>query len=135
MKALSLQPQWAHFVMTGEKTVECRPWKTDYRGDLLICANAKAEPGFISGYALAVVELVDIEPFSKEHLEDACMEVVPGRPCHAWIFRNLRQIVPFPQKGKFHLFDVDDSAITYIPIPTEAEADAYYEKYLKPLYK
>lgn len=40
MKALSVQPYWATSILQKTKTVECRTWKTDYRGDLLICASS-----------------------------------------------------------------------------------------------
>lgn len=41
MKALSLNADFAMLVLLGKKTIECRTWRTNYRGDILICANAK----------------------------------------------------------------------------------------------
>ena len=38
MKALSLWEPWASLIRTGAKTRETRPWHTNYRGKLLICA-------------------------------------------------------------------------------------------------
>ena len=53
MKSLSLNPYWAHCVLCGEKTIECRTWKTDYRGDLLICSsNIPKIEGTIAGHGL-----------------------------------------------------------------------------------
>ena len=40
MKALSVKPPYATQILMFMKTVECRSWKTDYRGDLLICASS-----------------------------------------------------------------------------------------------
>ena len=84
MKALSLRPEWAMPVMLGLKTIECRSWKTDYRGELLICASAKPCPGTIAGHALCTVELVDIEPFTREHLYGSYMDEMPPDGCYAW---------------------------------------------------
>lgn len=134
MKALSLLPEPAHYVWTGEKTVECRTWQTNYRGDLLICANSIRQKGFISGHALAVVELKEIVPFTPDHLNDACMKRMPDIRSYAWIFGNVREIIPFPQKGTPQLFDVDDRLIRYVSIHSDTEADAFFEEYCLPLF-
>ena len=41
MKALSVHPVFAMKIFSKEKTIELRTWKTDYRGDLLICSTQK----------------------------------------------------------------------------------------------
>ena len=107
MKALSLHPYWAMQFLIGEKTIECRSWKTSYRGDILICAGAKKEPGCISGMGLLLGELIDIVPFDHEHLAAAGMDEMPEKPCYAWIFDNFRVIYPTPIKGKLSLFEVN----------------------------
>ncbi len=89
MKALTLDSAWAMEVFEGKKTVECRTWKTDYRGDLLICSNSKRRVGCIPGHALIVAELVDIVPFTEEHLAAAGMDEMPDKPCYAWILDNF----------------------------------------------
>ena len=38
MKAISLHEPWASLIRTGAKRWETRPWRTHYRGKLLICA-------------------------------------------------------------------------------------------------
>lgn len=133
MKALSIMPFWAGLVLFGEKTVECRTWKTDYRGDLLICASSRRESGFISGMALCVVTLADIVPFTEKHLEAACMlpEEMPEKPSWAWVLEDVGQIEPFPVKGKLHLFDVDDELIQPLwPI----ESSEHYEQVMREHY-
>lgn len=114
MKALSLKPEWAMPVLLGDKTVECRTWKTSYRGDLLICSSAKKASGCISGHALCMVSLDDVVPFTDEHLWDAVMEECP-KDSYAWLFSNLRWIEPFPVKGKLNLFEVEDGKLKEIP--------------------
>ena len=133
MKALSLQPYWANEMFEGRKTVECRTWKTDYRGDVLICASGNGKiPGLLCNRAVIVGHLADIVPFTEEHLEAACMDEMPEGKCYAWIFDEFYDIVPFKQKGALHLFDVDDELITYVEFDgdTDEEATADYIKYL-----
>lgn len=114
MKAISLRPLWATAVLLGEKTVECRTWRTDYRGPLLVCASSRKEAGGIPGHAICTVELLDIVPFTEDHIDAACMCGMPGKPSHAWLLGSVEYIEPFPVKGKLHLFDVPDDDIHVI---------------------
>ena len=98
MKALSIHPYYADKILYREKTIECRSWKTSYRGDILICSTAKKVEGTIPGHALCVAELVDVVPFDESHLDDACMDEVPY-DAYAWILDNFRIIKPIPVKG------------------------------------
>jgi hypothetical protein len=52
MKALSLWNPWANLVAMGQKKVETRDWKTDYRGPLAIHATA-GKPHFLGRSAEA----------------------------------------------------------------------------------
>ncbi|MFC4770620.1 ASCH domain-containing protein [Enterococcus hermanniensis] len=99
MRALSLRPDYAWEVLTGEKVFEYRTWPTKHRGDLLICATAKKIEGFISRHAIVVVEVTD------------CQKLSDGT--YAWKLDNIRCIKPFPVKGQQRLFNVDDSLIEY----------------------
>lgn len=131
MKSISLLPEWALPVALGIKTVECRTWKTDYRGELLICASSKKLDARIHGYALATVSLDGIEPFTQEHLFDALMfdDELPNKDSFAWLLSNARLIEPFKVKGKLHLFETDDSLIKTLGEPTKD----LVERYFKPL--
>ena len=133
VKALSILPEFATEIFDELKTVEWRSWKTDYRGDLLICSSSRKCQGCISGYALCMVELVDVVPFERKHLRGALMDSVPNPAGYAWILRNVRQIVPFPYKGKLHIYDVDASLVKVLSPRSSKEADAEFEKYYKPL--
>lgn len=134
MKAISLTPDWAMLVSGGSKTVECRSWRTDYRGDLLICSSSRRISGTIPGHALCVCTLHDIVPFTKDHLEQACMSALPEKPSFAWLLSDVRDIKPFPVKGRLHLFDVDDSAIEFLNPESEDEADRLFEQFYEPLF-
>ena len=138
MKALSIRNPFAHFIMCGEKTVECRSWQTDYRGDLLICSSANPKiKDTICGHALCIARLDSIEKFKKEHLDAACMAEMPDKPSYAWHLTDIRVIKPFPVKGKLNFFDIDDSLIEIIDNGddslTDEEAADLYKKYIEPL--
>jgi len=133
VKALSLLPEWAASICDGLKTVEWRTWKTDYRGELLICASSRKLKGLISGYALCMVNLVDVVPFTKKHLNGALMDEMPEPAGYAWIIDNVRLIKPFPYKGKLNLYDVDASLVEVLSPVNTKEADEEYRKYYKPL--
>lgn len=80
MKAISVRNPWAYFIMIDEKTIEVRTWKTDYRGDLLICSSASPKiEGMISGYALCVAELTDIVPLEKSICDVLCLMKCPKK--------------------------------------------------------
>lgn len=133
VKALSLLPEWAAAICDGIKTVEWRTWKTDYRGELLICASSRKLKGLISGHALCMVNLVDVVPFTKKHIDNALMDGMPEPAGYAWIIDNVRLIKPFPYKGKLHLYDVDASLVEVLSPVNTKEADEEYKKYYKPL--
>lgn len=120
MKALSVKQPWASLLVGGQKTVECRTWKTSYRGELLICSSKGdvefgPEDGNLvapGGMALGVVELLDVRPMTRADIEAAILpphweaDALKG---FAWHVRSLYAIKPFPVKGKLNLFTVDAS--------------------------
>ena len=137
MKAISVRNPYAHLIMCGEKTIECRSWQTDYRGDMLICSSANPKiKDTICGHALCIVRLDSIEPFRKEHLDGACMGEMPEKS-YAWHLTNLRVIKPFAVKGKLNFFEISDDLIEVIDNGddslTEEQADELYTKYIEPL--
>ena len=142
MKALTIDPEYAYYIDQGEKTIECRTWKTKYRGEVLICASKTPVPGCICGHAYFTAILTDIEPFKPEHLEAAMMDEMPDVPCYAWHFENIWPIYPIPVRGMPGLFNVDDSLIKYIDddIPEGMEGEELekflvdiHDKYFTPL--
>lgn len=119
MKALSVKQPFAMYIAEGEKTIEIRSWKTDYRGSLLICASLSESDWWWkdgeqmlllpAGCALAVVDLVDVRRARKSDGEHAVCEVPAGS--FAWIFENPRIVEPVKVLNKLRLFDVHDSII------------------------
>ncbi|HFC8533055.1 TPA: ASCH domain-containing protein [Neisseria lactamica] len=47
MKALSVRQPYAFLIGNCEKSIELRSWKTDYRGDLLICASKSEKDAWV----------------------------------------------------------------------------------------
>lgn len=134
MKALSIHPYFAGLIWTGDKTVECRTWKTDYRGEILICSTNKKWKDTIPGHALCTVKLVDIVPFTKKHLKAACMNEMPDVDSFAWILSDVRTIRPIPLKGKLSLWTYD-GAVEYLEEPpTKEEDEKMYHEIWEPLF-
>jgi len=116
MKALSLKQPWAGLIASGEKTIETRSWRTDYRGELLICSSKffdKSAPSYlfvdatchVRGETICMVELVDCVPMTDEHVIAACCQVYDG--AWAWMLENIRVVKNIPVKGHLNIFNVD----------------------------
>lgn len=115
MKALSVHPFYAAAIVTGQKSIEVRTWKTDYRGDLVICSTNRKYHGTVAGHALGVVTLVDVVPLQKKHMKDALLAPADYKPgLYAWKLTYNRLIVPVPVKGKLSLWDYTGK-LEYIP--------------------
>lgn len=106
MKAISIKQPWASLIASGEKTLEIRSWQTKVRGDVLLCSSANPKiKGLLSGYALAVAEIVDRRPFMRKDAKLACCGYEPG--LYAWELTNIRKIKAFPVKGKLGFFHIE----------------------------
>lgn len=116
IKALSVRQPWASMIADGRKTIETRKWATGYRGPLLIVSSAKPaiEP---AGQALAIADLVDCRPMTKDDEQAAGCATYPS--AQAWVLENIRKITPFPVRGALGLFEVEmpeHSAAAYLPL-------------------
>lgn len=135
MKALSVRQPWAKNIAKGIKTIELRSWKTKFRGQFLLVSSAKADDWmkkfgknqdakegiwhevrdldddikfndyYLMGKALAIVELVDITPFSREHAKASLCDWQPG--LYAWHLKVIKEIEPFPVKGQLNFYNVE----------------------------
>lgn len=114
MKALSVRQPWADLIASGEKTLEIRSWRIDYRGPLLICASSKRLPKSMEyfgryGVMICIVNLADCRSFEKGDEGVACCEWEPG--LYAWKLGNVRHVESIPVQGKLRLFAVPDDLI------------------------
>ena len=116
MKAISLKQPWASFIAIGQKTIETRTWKTNYRGELLIVSSkSKIEKGLPYaglfnlklefGKALAIVNLVDCRPMKKIDEEKAMCDYFPD--LYSWILSEVKKIEAFPVRGQLGLYEVN----------------------------
>lgn len=141
VRALTVHQPFAGLIAYGNKTLEIRSRRTNYRGQLLICAGAKEYDGqmidpdvpgrvvsgdrylrdvrayfpavdmFPVGVAVALVELVNCRPMTPDDAVAACVEFRPG--FFAWELQNPLLIEPFPVTGKVGLFRVEQSLIEF----------------------
>lgn len=116
MKALTIRPEFVELITNGLKTIECRTWSTDYRGDILITSSAKKSHGTIPGHALCIAEIYDVRKMKRDDADAACMK---KSDCtsdkFSWLLRNVRLIEPLPVKGKLSLWNfTDDDKIKVI---------------------
>lgn len=138
MKAISIRNPWAHMILCEEKPYEFRSWRTDYRGDLLICSSANPKvKNTIMGHALCVVRLNDIIEVTAKNYRDFGLsrsDLSDGK-LYAWQLTDVRAIKPVPVKGKLNFFNVDDSLIEIVNDEnfSDQEAQEWYEKYFEPL--
>jgi len=111
MKALSLTQPYANLIRDGNKTIETRKWKTNYRGSLLICATKQKVISIFDkvieprGMAVCIVDVVSCRPMVKGDQQAACYKW--NEKLWAWGLENLRVIEPFPVKGQLNIFNVD----------------------------
>lgn len=135
MKALSIHPVPAMLIFAKEKTIEVRTWKTNYRGDIVICSTNHIIKDTIPGHALCVVTLKDIVPLEKKHAEAAYMDkkdIQPG--LFGWIIDNVRYIRPVPVKGKLGLWNYEGE-LEYLAEPdTDEEDEKIYHEIYEPIF-
>lgn len=137
MKAISIHPYYAQAIVTGLKTVEVRSWRTDYRGDIVICSTAKKLHGTIPGHALGIVKIMDCIPLQRKHMKDALMRPAEYRSgLYAWILDDNRLIIPQPVKGRLSLWNYTGK-LDLIPFEEWAEdtgaSEAWIDKYWRHL--
>jgi activating signal cointegrator 1 len=125
MKALSICQPYPHLILTGEKRVENRTWRTDYRGPLLLHAGKSREwlqgypaQGLVFGAVVGIVDLVDCLHIDRIDSGD-CDDAYPWIQDHAhvsgpwcWIVERPRRLRhPLPWRGQLGLFELPACAL------------------------
>ncbi|MDY2919470.1 MAG: ASCH domain-containing protein [Anaerococcus sp.] len=112
MKALSMYAPYAMFIACKEKKIETRSWKTDYRGDILICSTVEdknrkdLKDVLIFGHALAIAKIIDCQPFQEKDRYDACIDDdVDMSGMYSWFLTDIRPIHPVPIKGQQRIYN------------------------------
>lgn len=126
MNAISIKNPYAQLIAQGLKTLEIRTWKTNYVGDILICASKTCvymydvrlneklidSTSFVKkmykdmGFAVAVATLTGCRLMTPEDEDAAWCEYKEGH--YAWMLENPRPLgLPFLVSGKQGLFNFD----------------------------
>ena len=79
---------YAEWIKTGEKTIETRSRKFNYRGDIVICCGKTNSVGINAGKALCIVELWKTRPMKKTDEKAAGVAYDPA--IHSFLLRNWR---------------------------------------------
>lgn len=112
MKAISIEPMYASAIALNYKTVELRTWKTNYRGDILICTTKSVpvtsdKDKYPLGKAIAIAELKDCIKY-KPYLRSYCLadrfDNLSGMYC--FLLDNIRPIRPIAIRGQQRVYNV-----------------------------
>ncbi len=132
---LSIKEPFATLMATGDKHIETRSWKTNYRGELFIHASREklAKEYLNDLYIMNLIQnldmnygniickgnLVDCKYMDKNFLDSIKKNTKEfnlglyeeGR--YAWIFEDIERIHPIPAKGKLNIwnYEGDDKVI------------------------
>ena len=97
VKALTVQRPHASAIAAGQKTIEVRSRRIDYRGDLLIVAGKHvprdpAHRHLPGGVALCLLRVADCRPITPE---DAIAAQSPYQlGAWAWVLDTVRAVAP-----------------------------------------
>lgn len=129
MKVLSIKEPFATLVKNGDKLIETRSWKTNYRGELFIHASLKKiDKNFLSnsyinkliqgldmnyGNIICRCNLVDCVYMDEMYIDNIKKNIKEynlgkfklGR--YAWILDNIEPIYPIQAKGKLNIWNYD----------------------------
>ena len=106
MKAISIKQPWLALIMSGEKTLEIRSWRTNVRGDVLLCASVAPKIlDLPTGQALCIATIINCRQFLPDDAKKSCCDYSPG--LFAWELSNIRPIAPFQVKGKLNFYQVE----------------------------
>lgn len=104
IKAISIKEPWISRIVSGEKTIEMRTWRTNHRGPLLL-VGSRTPRGPFSGRTACLVELAACRPMTRADEKAAGGKARRGP--QAWVLRRVRRLrSPFPVKGRLGLYTV-----------------------------
>ena len=116
LRALSVKQPWASMIAGlcpgVEKTIETRTWATDYRGPLLIVSSLKPDQPTLhwprgeypAGKALCIANLIACRAMTWRDAAAARCDLY--YKAMAWVLTDIKQIEPFPVRGRIGLYTV-----------------------------
>lgn len=129
MKVLSIKEPYATLIASGNKLIETRSWKTNYRGEIFIHASGTklAKEYLTNEYVLSLItnlnlnfgniickaNLIDCVYMDDNFLNKIKLNAKEynlglyekGR--YAWIFEDVEPIYPIPAKGKLNIWNYE----------------------------
>lgn len=128
MKVINLLEPWASLIKEKVKYIETRSWKTNYRGELYICASKRKltkndfinyktqisllkDINFKYGYIIAKCKLVDCKYMTEELITEVKKnknEYISGDyqvGRYAWFLEDIEEINPIKAKGQLGLWN------------------------------
>lgn len=129
MKVLSIKEPYATLIASGNKLIETRSWKTNYRGELFIHASGTklAKEYLTNQYVLNTIKDLDMNfgniickvnlvdciymdqkfiDYIKQNSNEYYLGLYElGR--YAWIFEDVEPIAPIKIKGKLNIWNYD----------------------------
>ena len=128
MRALSIRQPWAALIVQGIKDIENRPWRTRYRGRLLVHASLGRSGSTLkdvaqfhdvpitpeltqlcglTGGIIGEVDIVDCVSASASSWFDGSLNS-KGKRNYGFVLRQSRTLPFRPMPGRLGLFDVPD---------------------------
>lgn len=140
MKALSIKEPWASAITDGKKSIECRNWKTSFRGEFLIHASKQYDrgaPNFLKalypeescklGHMIGRAVLLDIIAYTSDRAfeKDSHLHLCQWTPDeldgaivessdYGFVIIDTKRIAPIPCKGSLNFFQVPETILTTI---------------------
>ncbi len=129
MKVLSIKEPFATFIASGDKLIETRSWRTNYRGEIFIHASGTklAREYLTNKYVISLItnlnlnfgniickaNLIDCIYMDDNFLNKIKLNTKEynlglyekGR--YAWIFEDVEPIYPIPAKGKLNIWNYE----------------------------
>ena len=129
MKVLSIKEPFATLIANGDKLIETRSWKTNYRGEIFIHASGKklAKEYLTNEYLISLINnlpmnfgniicktnLVDCIYIDDKFLEKIRLNTkeynlgLYEKDRYGWIFENVEPIYPISTKGKLNIWNFE----------------------------
>lgn len=107
-RCLSVKQPWAELIARGEKAIELRTWRTDYRGPLAIVASLRrADTAYANidgarGRVVCIVGLCDVRPATREDTGAAWSPVKVGE--FAWVINGVIRVQGPELRGRLGLY-------------------------------
>ena len=124
ISVLSVRNPYADCIIYGDKEIELRTWKTDYRGRLYIHAGKQPHKiqsgmdcdGCVFGAIIGYVDLVDVRPMNYDDFvhhsnEHKCYDSLFAPNMYGWFLQNPIIINPIPCAGKLWIFKMPESVL------------------------